>query len=157
MSTRIVDEVGAGDDRVLRFMRLIWAIDHELERVSKRMESSFGLTVAQRMTLLLIGRHAGISGGGLAALMHMHPGTMSGILKRLEAGGFIERSGHEDDARRLLLTLTPRGAAANREQRGTFESTVRNLLRAHSATELAATESVLSGLAARLRDTAGAE
>lgn len=154
MAARMVEDVEARDDRALRFMRLIWSIDHELERVSKRMESSLGLTVAQRMTLLLIGRHAGISGGGLAALMHVHPGTMSGILKRLEAGGFIARTGHEDDARRLVLTLTPRGAAANRQQRGTFESTVRGLLRAHSTEEIAATERVLGGLAARLRDTA---
>ena len=154
---RLVEDVEARDDRVLRFMRLIWSIDHELERVSKRMESSLGLTVAQRMTLLLIGRHAGISGGGLAALMHVHPGTMSGILKRLEAGGFIARTGHEDDARRLLLTLTPRGTAANRQQRGTLESTVRGLLRSHSAQEVAATERVLGGLAARLRDTAADE
>jgi MarR family transcriptional regulator, organic hydroperoxide resistance regulator len=155
MATRATDHAEAGDDRVLRFMRLIWAIDHELERVSKRMESSLGLTVAQRMTLLLIGRHEGISGGGLAALMHMHPGTMSGILKRLEAGGFIERTGHEHDARRLVLTLTARGVTANKQQQGTFESTVRSLLRSQSATEVAATERVLSSLAARLRETAG--
>jgi len=37
----------AGLDDVLRFMRLIWAVDHELERVSKRMESRLGLTIPQ--------------------------------------------------------------------------------------------------------------
>ena len=34
-------------DDVLHFMRLIWAIDHELERVSKRMEARLGLTIPQ--------------------------------------------------------------------------------------------------------------
>ena len=40
-------------DDVLRFMRLIWAVDHELERVSKRMEDRIGLTIPQRLSLLL--------------------------------------------------------------------------------------------------------
>lgn len=155
MATRLAEGAETSDERVLRFMRLIWAIDHELERVSKRMESALGLTVAQRMTLLLIARHPGISAGGLATLMHVHPGTMSGILKRLEAGRFIQRSGHEGDARRLVLKLTARGQAANRQQRGTFESTVRTLLRSESAADVAATERVLSALADRLRETAG--
>ena len=143
-------------DRVLRFMRTIWAIDHELERVSKRMENSHGVTVAQRMTLLLIGRDPDASAAGLAALMHMHAGTMSGILKRLEAGGFIARRSHEGDARRHALTLTAKGAAVNRQRRGTFEDTVRELLKSHSAAEVAAAERVLGGLALRLRETAGA-
>jgi DNA-binding MarR family transcriptional regulator len=157
MATRLAEAADAGDERVLRFMRLIWAIDHELERVSKRMETTLGLTVAQRMTLLLIARHPGMSGGELATLMHMHPGTMSGILKRLEAGRFIQRTGHEGDARRLVLKLTARGQAANRQQRGTFESTVRTLIRSESAADIAATERVLNGLAERLRETAGVD
>jgi MarR family transcriptional regulator, organic hydroperoxide resistance regulator len=144
-------------DAALRFMRLIWAVDHELERVSKRMEATMGVTVAQRMTLLLIGRHHGVSASGLAALMHVHPGTMSGILKRLEAAGLIERTGDESDARRRQLTLTARGIAANTHQSGTFESTVRSLIRAETAADLAATERVLAALAARLHATAEVE
>src|SRR3954469_2765097 len=145
---------GADGDRVLRFMRLIWAIDHELERVSKRMETSHGVTVAQRMTLLLMGRDPEASAADLAALMHVHAGTMSGVLKRLEAGGFIERTSHGGDARRHLLALTPKGAAVNRQRRGTFENTVRELLRSHPPSDLAASERLLAGLAARLRETA---
>ena len=143
-------------DRVLQFMRTIWAIDHELERVSKRMENSHGVTVAQRMTLLLIGRDPDASAAGLAALMHMHAGTMSGILKRLEAGGFIARRSHEGDARRHALMLTPKGTAVNRQRRGTLEDTVRGLLKSHRPSEVAAAERVLGGLASRLRETAEA-
>jgi DNA-binding MarR family transcriptional regulator len=143
--------VAVADADVLQFMRVIWALDHELERVSKRMEASHGLTIAQRMTLLLIGRQPDASAAQLAALMHVHAGTMSGILKRLEAGGFIARSGHESDARRHVLTVTPRGLKANRERRGTFENTIRELLAASPASEIAATERVLTRLAALLR------
>jgi len=141
-------------ESVLRFMRLIWSIDHELERLSKRMETSHGVTVAQRMTLLLIGRNPDASAAELAALMHVHAGTMSGILKRLEAGGLIARRSYAGDARRHALALTAKGTAVNRQRQGTLESTVRSLLQAHTASEVAASERLLSALAWRLRETA---
>jgi DNA-binding MarR family transcriptional regulator len=153
MTKRTAALLPAGDG-VLRFMRLIWAIDHELERVSKRMETSHGVTVAQRMTLLLISRDPTASAAQLAALMHMHAGTMSGILKRLEAGGYIARSRDVGDGRRQSLELTPKGLAANRQRRGTLESIVRTLLKSHPVADIAASERILTALATRLRETA---
>ena len=146
MAKRQARSTDTSDADVLRFMRLIWAIDHELERVSKRMEASHGLTIAQRMTLLLIGRHPDTSAAELAALMHVHAGTMSGILKRLVAGGFIARTGDATDARRYVLTLTAKGLRANRQRKGTFESTVREMLRTSTTPDIAATERVLARL-----------
>ena len=145
------------DARVLQFMRLIWAVDHELERCSKRMEATHGLTVGQRMTLLLIDRDPEASATDLASLMHVHPGTMSGMLKRLEAAGFIARRGHQDDARRFVLSLTAKGVAANRQREGTLESAARDVLRTHPVNEVRAAERVLAGLSARLSEEAPRE
>ncbi len=153
MSTRTAATPPAADG-VIRFMRLIWAVDHELERLSKRMETSHGVTVAQRMTLLQIGRDPDASAAQLASLMHVHAGTMSGILKRLEAAGYIARRSHVGDGRRHALTLTAKGVAVNRQRRGTLEHTVRTLLRSHSPDEIEASERVLTALATRLRNTA---
>ena len=147
----------ADADGVLRFMRLIWAVDHELERCSKRMEATHGLTVGQRMTLLLIDRYPEASATDLAALMHVHPGTMSGMLKRLAAAGFIARRSHQDDARRFVLSLTPKGVAANRRRAGTFESAAQDVLRTYAANEVRAAERVLAGLSARLSEDAPRE
>lgn len=140
----------ADADRVLQFMRLIWAVDHELERCSKRMEATHGLTIGQRMTLLLIGRYPEASATELAALMHVHRGTLSGMLKRLAAAGFIARRGHQGDARRFVLSLTAKGVAANRRRAGTFESAAHDVLRTHAPSEIRAAERVLAGLSARL-------
>ncbi len=85
-------------DDVLRFMRLIWAVDHELERVSKRMEDRIGLTIPQRLSLLLIGQNPGILASELAEVLHLHRGTLSGILRRLEHAGYIERTVDVRDA-----------------------------------------------------------
>ena len=142
-------------DDVLHFMRLIWAIDHELERVSKRMEVRLGLTIPQRMSLLLIGRKPGILASELAAVLHLHRGTLSGVLRRLEAAGYITRTVDASDARRAGLTLTAAGRKVNRRRAGTFEDAVRRVLGATLANDRAAAEQVLARLAGELRSTGG--
>ena len=140
-------------DDVLRFMRLIWAIDHELERVSKRMEARLGLTIPQRLSLLLIGRNPGILASELATVLHLHRGTLSGVVRRLEAAGYVIRTVDASDARRAGLTLTASGRRVNRRRAGTFEDAVRRALGATPADERAAAERVLGRLGGELRDT----
>jgi DNA-binding MarR family transcriptional regulator len=134
-------------------MRLIWAVDHELQSLSKRMQSNIGLTVPQRMTLLLIGRQPGILASEIAALLHLHQGTMSGVVRRLESAGYVERIGDDGDARRMCLTLTARGRKANGSRAGTYEAAVRRVLAATSAKEFAAAEQLLTRLARALHET----
>lgn len=137
-------------DELLVFMRLIWAVDHQLQSVSKRMEASHGMTVPQRMTLLLIGRQPGVLASELAELLHLHPGTISGILSRLEAGGWIARKSDMGDARRRQLTLTAKGERANRRRKGTFQEAVKRALAASSRAEIDAASNVLRRLARAL-------
>jgi MarR family transcriptional regulator, organic hydroperoxide resistance regulator len=138
-------------DDVLRFMRLIWAIDHELERVSKRMEARLGLTIPQRLSLLLIGRNPGILASELAAVLHLHRGTLSGVVRRLEAAGYVTRTVDASDARRAGLTLTAAGHKVNRRRAGTFEDAARRVLAATLPTERMAAEHVLARLGGELR------
>jgi MarR family transcriptional regulator, organic hydroperoxide resistance regulator len=138
-------------DEVLRFMRMIWAIDHELERVSKRMEATLGLTIPQRMSLLLIGRNPGILSSELAKVLHLHRGTLSGIIQRLEASGYVRRTSDPNDRRRVGLTLTEAGTSINQRRSGTFEGAVRQLLASVTPGDIRATERVLSALGSELR------
>ena len=146
------DAPGASD-ALLAFMRLIWAVDHELQSVSKRMHTRLGLTVPQRMALLLIGRTPGLLAGDLAELLHLHPGTVSGVVARLESAGLIVRAGDAADARRIRLSLTSGGRTVNRRREGTFEAAVRRVLAASSVRDLAATERVLTRLAGELKSS----
>ena len=138
-------------DDVLRFMRLIWAIDHELERVSKRMESRIGLTIPQRLALLLIGRNPGILASELASVLHLHRGTLSGVVRRLEAAGYVTRTVDARDARRAGLTLTAAGRTVNRRRAGTFEDAARRVLESIQPAERSAAEHVLARLGTELR------
>jgi DNA-binding MarR family transcriptional regulator len=138
-------------DPVLEFMRLMWEVDHELGRLSKRMATSLGVTGPQRLALLFIGRAPGTSAGDLARQLHLDPGTVTVIIRRLEAGGLITRAADRLDTRRARLTLTLRGLAANRRRAGTIESAMREALARVSRQHTEATRVVLIELAAAFR------
>lgn len=95
----------------LDFLRLLWELDHALQRRSKRMARELGLTGPQRLVLRIAGRFPGIPAGELAALLHVHPSTLTGILKRLERSRRIKRRPHPSDRRRALIGLTEEGRA----------------------------------------------
>jgi len=132
--------------QVLTFMGTIWAVDHALERASKHMEVRLGVTAPQRMCLLLIASRPGILASDLATTLHLHRGTMSGILRRLERAGFITRTLDPDDRRRSGLHITAAGTRRIRSRAGTVELAVRRVLTGTSAAEREAAERVLRRL-----------
>jgi DNA-binding MarR family transcriptional regulator len=129
---------------VLQFMRLLWALNHELDSLSKRMNSRYGVTGPQRLVLRIIGRAPGISAGDLAATLHVHPSTLTGILHRLVERELIKRHRDPADARRARFTLTPRGRAIDALRRGTVEAAIQKALRRAPAADQASAERVLA-------------
>ena len=88
---------------VLDFMRLLWALDHALQKRSKQMQAELGITGPQRLVIRIVGRFPGIPAGQLAGILHLHPSTLTGILARLEHRGLITRRSDPRDRRRTLL------------------------------------------------------
>ena len=113
---------------VLDFLRLLWEVDHALQRASKRMEKTLGVTGPQRLVIRIVGRFPGIPAGHLAKILHVHPSTLTGILKRLERQGLIRRRPDPRDGRRLLLSLTDRGRIFDVQTAGTIEAGVERAL-----------------------------
>ena len=132
---------------VLDFMRLIWAVDHALQQKSKRMEAELGITGPQRMVLRLIARFPSISAGQLAKAFHLHPSTVTGIIKRLERDGFVQRSEDPSDRRKQILHLTAKGHKIDLSSEGTIEGAVKRALAGHSAKTLQAASQLLTDLA----------
>jgi len=137
-------------DPVLEFLRLMWAVDHELHRVSKAMIGRLGLTAPQRLAVRFVGRQPGLTPGQLAELLHLDPGTVSGIVNRLESSGLVSRVRSEGDTRRMHLTLTAKGRTLNRRRTGTVEAAVRRTLDGLSSADLAAASRLLRQLAKHL-------
>ena len=134
----------------LQFMRLLWALVHSLDRTSKRMIGEIGVTGPQRLVLRVVGLFPGLSAGELASVLHMHPSTLTGVLKRLVAQRLLIRSSAADDQRRAVLHLAPLGMRVNAAHRGTVESAVAEALNGIRPQDRAATRRVLERLTQHL-------
>lgn len=134
---------------VLDFMRLLWSVDHALQSSSKRMEMTWGITGPQRMVVRIVGRFPGIAAGRVAEILRVHPSTLTGILKRLEARGILQRKSDPRDARRALFGLTPKGKKLDTLKTGTVEQAVRRVL-AKDPQKVAASQEILAALTEEL-------
>jgi len=128
---------------VLDFMREIWGLDHAMQRTSKRMERELGITGLQRLVIRVVGRFPSIPAGRLADLLHVHPSTLTGVLRRLERQGALARRLDPRDRRRSLLGLTGRGRALDVVTQGTIESAVQEVLQRARPGRIGAARSVL--------------
>jgi DNA-binding MarR family transcriptional regulator len=137
-------------DQILEFIRRMWAVDHELQRVSKRMVERIGLTAPQRLAVRFIGRHKGVTLGELAELLHLHAGTVTGIVRRLEELDLVVQTRSTEDTRRRHLALTAKGRQIDRRQKGTVEAAVRRAASTVTSDELAAAARVMDALAKHL-------
>ncbi|MBU8898914.1 MarR family transcriptional regulator [Corallococcus sp. H22C18031201] len=135
---------------VLEFMRLLWAVDHGLQSTSKRMESKLGLTGPQRLVIRLVGRFPGITAGSLAHILHVHPSTLTGVLKRLERRGLLERKSDPLDGRKALFSLTEEGRQHDIPSEGTVEAAAQRVLARMPRGHIVFTQEVLTTLAQEL-------
>jgi DNA-binding MarR family transcriptional regulator len=112
----------------LQFMQKLWDLAHALDVRSKRMAKLNGVTGPQRLVIRVLGQRPGMTASEISRTLGMHPSTLTGILARLKRKGAIERKVDALDRRRVRLRLTPRGAAIDRDRKGTVEAAVRRAL-----------------------------
>jgi DNA-binding MarR family transcriptional regulator len=139
-------------DPVLDFMRLLWSIEHGLQRKSKKMEGELGITGPQRLVLRVVGRFPGISASELAHVVRLHPSTITGVLQRLGAKGWLERRRDPTDTRRVQLLLKPAAVTFTRTTRGTVERAVTDALNHVGEANVRAARKVLAEIVRRLSD-----
>lgn len=83
--------------------------------VYKPILEPMGLTHPQYLVMLALWQHEPVSVRELSALLHLDPGTLSPLLKRLEANGLLRRERNQDDERSLAVTLTEAGRALRQQ------------------------------------------
>jgi DNA-binding MarR family transcriptional regulator len=136
--------------RELHFLRALWELDHALESASRRMKATHGVTGRERLVLRIIGEHPGIAPGELAALLHVHPSTVTALLKRLQRKRLVLRALDAADARSCRLSLSAPGRRLHALRSGTIEAEVRAALAVAPPHEVAAAAQLLVGIARRL-------
>jgi DNA-binding MarR family transcriptional regulator len=82
-----------------------------MTRLYKPLLEPLGLTYPQYLALLVLWESDGIAVGSLGERLFLDSGTLTPLLKRLEAAGLVRRERCADDERRVLVHLTTEGRA----------------------------------------------
>ncbi len=80
-----------------------------MTKVYKPLLDELGLTYPQYLALLVLWERDGLMVSELGAKLFLDSGTLTPLLKRLEASGYIARIRALDDERRVYITLTSSG------------------------------------------------
>ncbi|MCY7371528.1 MAG: MarR family transcriptional regulator [Polaromonas sp.] len=80
-----------------------------MTRLYKPLLETLGLTYPQYLVMLALWEQDGLSVSGLGARLSLDSGTLTPLLKRLEAGALVSRLRAVDDERRVHVTLTAAG------------------------------------------------
>lgn len=96
-------------DRQLCFA--LYSSSLAMTKIYKPLLAPLGLTYPQYLAMLVLWEVDGLSVSQLGQRLSLDSGTLTPLLKRLEALGHIERRRARDDERRVDIYLTPAGRA----------------------------------------------
>lgn len=96
-------------DRQLCFA--LYSTSLAMTRLYKPLLAPLGLTYPQYLVMLALWQQDGVTVSGLGERVALDSGTLTPLLKRLEAAGLLRRQRDGADERRVLLQLTAAGRA----------------------------------------------
>ena len=89
----------------------LYAASKEITRRYKPFLDPLGLTYTQYVAMMVLWEHDGITVGELGSKLYLDSATLTPLLKRLEAHGFVRRERSHEDERAVIVTLTDEGRA----------------------------------------------
>ena len=93
----------------------LYACSKELVRQYGPYLKELDLTYTQYIVMMVMWEKETVSSRELATSLHLDYGTLTPVLKRLEASGYLNRNRDPEDERLLLLTVTDEGRALKDE------------------------------------------
>ncbi len=111
--TKLTTNADAMDDLALdrQLCFPLYAASNLIARLYRPVLGPLGLTYPQYLVMLVLWENSPQSIGGLGEKLHLDSGTLTPLVKRLVAGGFVSRSRDPADDRRVLVSLTEKGRA----------------------------------------------
>ena len=86
-----------------------------MTKLYKPVLSALGLTYPQYLVLLVLWETDAVSVSDLGTRLFLDSGTLTPLLKRMEAAGWLTRLRAVDDERRVIVSLTAAGRALRRK------------------------------------------
>ncbi len=86
-----------------------YSVSQAFNRVYKPGLDQIGLTYPQYLVLMVLWEHDDQVMKHIGERLHLDSGTLTPLLKRLEAAGIVRRQRDPQDERQVRIILTPRG------------------------------------------------
>ncbi|TCP85228.1 DNA-binding MarR family transcriptional regulator [Rhizobium sp. PP-CC-2G-626] len=93
----------------------VYSLTHAFNRTYKPLLDRFGLTYPQYLVLLALWEHKIMTVKQIGEQLGLDSGTLSPLLKRLDAAGLVSRTRDRKDERQVNIALTEKGKALQAE------------------------------------------
>jgi len=93
----------------------VYSTAHAFNRVYKPLLDRLGLTYPQYLVMLVLWERDDVPLKDIGEKLFLDSGTLTPLLKRLEAQGLIKRTRSTEDERQVLIALTSKGHALKEE------------------------------------------
>jgi DNA-binding MarR family transcriptional regulator len=100
----------------------VYSAAHAFNRVYKPLLERLGLTYPQYLVMLVLWERDGVPLKDVGERLFLDSGTLTPLLKRLEAAQFVKRTRSTADERQVLIALTPQGLALKEKARAVPQS-----------------------------------
>lgn len=131
----------------------VYSTAHAFNRVYKPLLDRLGLTYPQYLVMLVLWERDDVPVKDIGQRLFLDSGTLTPLLKRLEAAQLIRRTRSADDERQVLIALTSQGQALREKAKAVPQG----ILAASACTvsELSAMKNELIALRDRLNAALG--
>ena len=131
----------------------VYSTAHAFNRIYKPLLEGIGLTYPQYLVMLVLWERDDVPLKDIGERLFLDSGTLTPLLKRMEAADLIKRTRSTEDERQVLIALTPKGHALKEKARAVPEGILASS--ACSIGELAAIKNEIVALRDRLNAALG--
>ncbi|MEK9280712.1 MULTISPECIES: MarR family transcriptional regulator [unclassified Bradyrhizobium] len=100
----------------------VYSAAHAFNRVYKPLLDRLGLTYPQYLVMLVLWEQDDVPVKDIGEKLFLDSGTLTPLLKRLEAAHLVRRTRSSEDERQVLIALTPQGHALKDKARSVPQS-----------------------------------
>jgi len=105
----------------------LYACSREITKVYRPWLDKLGITYTQYITLMVLWEEQRVSVKELGRRLHLDSGTLTPLLKKLEAKGYLHRQRSVEDERVVLACITDAGNALKAEAQDIPRALARHL------------------------------
>lgn len=96
----------------------LYSTNLALNKVYRKLLRRLGLTYPQYLVMMVLWEGDALSVSEIGGRLFLDSATLTPLLKRLEAAGFITRTRAVSDERQVVIALTPAGRALKKQASG---------------------------------------